>query len=138
MVQTVRVKMMKPRGSGRRMGWNKLVTGVDDSQKGGYSLVGEFLEERQYDLATGAVVVGQMPIGSARSGNHWRAGTVGLGGVEWDDRTWPLDDFLDFQDHVKTLLGGLANDVEVLSEERTRLLERVKELDLMIERAGQG
>ena len=79
----------RPRGSGGRKGWNKLVTKVDDQQKGGYRFVGEFLEERQYNLATGAVVVGQIPVGSAKSGNHWRAGVVGSGGVEWEDRTWP-------------------------------------------------
>ena len=30
MIEMVRVKIMKPRGSGRRVGWSRLVDRVDD------------------------------------------------------------------------------------------------------------
>ena len=107
MAETVRVKVTKPRGSGRREGWNKLVTRVDDTKSGGYAFQGRFLDERQEDLKVGSVLVGQTPVGSAKDGNHWRVGVVGVvgaGGVEWENTSWPLDDFLDFRDHVKALL----------------------------------
>ena len=42
------------------------------------------------------------------------------------------------RDHVKAILRGPHNEVEALREERTRLLQRIKELDLLIEQAGRG
>ena len=138
MAETVRVKVRKPRGSGQREGWNKLVSSVDDTKSGGYAFEGRFLDERQEDLKVGSVLVGQIPVGSARSGNHWRSGVVGASGVEWEERTWPLDDVLDFKDHVKALLRGPTSgdgSVVVLREEKERLLERVQEIDLLIEQA---
>ena len=77
----------------------------------------------------------RIPVGSARSGYHWRVGVVGTGGVEWEDKTWPHEDFLDFRDHVKALLHGPDANIEALREERTRLLQRVADIDLLIERA---
>ena len=135
MAETVRVKVTKPRGSGQREGWNKLVSSVDDTKSGGYAFEGRFLDERQVDLALGSVLVGQIPVGSARSGNHWRSGVVDTNGVEWEERTWPLDDVLDFIDHVKALLCKPEDTVEVLKEERERLLHRIQELDHLIEQA---
>ena len=139
MAEKIRVKVMKPEGTGRRVGWNKLVTKVDDTKPGGYAFEGKVLDERQVDLEVGSVLVGQIPVGSARSGNHWRSGVVGASGVEWEERTWPLDDVLDFIDHVKALLRGPTSgdgSVVVLREEKERLLERVQEIDLLIEQAG--
>ena len=135
MAETVRVKVTKPQGSGRREGWNKLVTSVDDTKSGGYAFQGRFLDGRQEDLKTGSILVGQIPVRSAKAGNHWRVGVVGAGGVEWEATTWPLDDFLDFRDHVKALLCEPENTLEALAEERERLLHRIQELDQLIELA---
>lgn len=137
-VETVRVKVAKPQGSGRREGWNKLVTSVDDTKSGGYAFQGRFLDERQEDLKVGSILVGQIPVGSARDGNHWRVGIVGGGGVEWEATTWPLDNFLDFRDHVKGLLCKPEDTVKALKAERERLLHRIQELDQLIEQAEQG
>ena len=60
MADTVRVKVEKPRGTGRRVGWNKVVTGIDDAKTGGYAFDGQFLDERQVDLDVGSVLVGQI------------------------------------------------------------------------------
>ena len=97
MADTVRVKVEKPRGTGRRVGWNKVVTDIDDAKTGGYAVDVHFLDERQVDLDVGSVLVGQIPVGSASTGNHWRVGVVSIDGVEWEDRTWPQDQFLDFE-----------------------------------------
>ena len=137
MVQTVRVRVMKPRGSGGRVGWTKVVGGVDDTKAGGYAFEGDFLDESQVDLDVGSVLVGHIPVGSARSGSHWRAGVVSTEGVEWEDRTWPLHTFLDFRDHVKVLLCGPHDDVGALREEKTRLEQRIAEIDFLIEQAGR-
>lgn len=136
MADTVRVKVEKPKGTGRRVGWNKVVTRVDDAKTGGYAFDGQFLDERQADLDVGSVLVGQIPVGSASTGNHWRVGVVSIDGVEWENRTWPQDRFLDFRDHVKTLLRGPHHDVAALREERARLMQRIKEIDLLIAQRG--
>ena len=132
MLDKVRVSIQKPTGSGGRIGWNKLVTRVDATQRDGFAFVGTFLGERQVDLIVGDVLVGKIPIGSARTGYHWRVGVVTTNGVEWEDRTWPLHQFLDFRDHVERLLTGGERDIEALKRERTRLLERVRVLDRLI------
>ena len=137
MPEKVRVIVKRPKGSGRRVGWNKVVRRVDVDKAGGYSLEGELLTERQVDLEIGTVLVGQIPVGSARAGNHWRVGIVTSEGVEWESRTWALDKFLDFRDHVETLLRGDGGGIDALQGERARLLERVQGLDDLIKRAGQ-
>ena len=104
---------------------------------GGVCFEGTFLEERQVDLEVGSVLVGQIPIGSAKTGFHWRVGTVTSAGVEWQDRTWPLDRFLDFRDHVEELLPGDSCGIDALKEERDRLLQQVRDLDELIRHAGQ-
>ena len=85
------------------------------------------------------MLVGQTPVGSARSGYHWRVGTVTRAGVEWEDRTWPPNKFLDFRDHVDALLRcDDSRGIEALREERARLLKLVNEIDERIRQAGQG
>ena len=138
MPETVRVIVKKPKGSGRRLGWNKLVRRVDPAKSGGHCFEGEFLDEHQVDLGVGSVLVGQVPVGSAKSGHHWRVGTATKAGVEWEDRTWPLDRFLDFRDHVQNLLRGDNRGVEALREERAQLLERLHEIDQQIRQSEQG
>ena len=138
MTTTIRVRVKKPTGTGRRVGWNRLVTGVDDTKKDGYAFEGHFLDERQIDLALGSVLVSRIPVGSAKSGFHWRVGVVGTGGVEWEEKTRSHADFLDFRDHVKARLHGRDADIEALREERARLLQRVADIDLLIERAECG
>lgn len=113
MAQTVRVKEKRPTGSGRRVGWNRVFTHVDVSLPGGWAFQGRYLDERQTDLKIGSVVVGQIPVGSVRTGFHWRVGTVtAAGSVEWEERTWPLTQLLDFRDRVQVLLDGSADDIE--------------------------
>ena len=137
MTTIIRVRVKKPTGTGRRVGWNRVITGVDDTKRDGYAFEGSFLDEHQIDLQVGSVLVSRIPVGSARSGYHWRVGVVGTGGVEWEDKTWPHEDFLDFRDHVKELLRP-EDEIEALREERKQLLRRVAEIDLLIERAECG
>ena len=133
MADTVRVQVKKPTGTGRRQGWNKVVSRIDNTKQGGYAFEGRFLDERQVDLKVGSVLVGQIPVGSATYGNHWRVGVVSAHGVEWEDRTWSLDRFLDFRDHVETLMNDTHDDMEALRDERAHLVERIKEIDLLID-----
>ena len=137
MADTVRVAVKRPTGTGRRAGWYRVVTDVDDTKSNGYAFDGPFLDERQVDLEIGSMLVGRIPVGSARSGFHWRAGVVGAGGVAWEEKTWPDGSFLDFRDHVKGLLSP-EDETVALREERTRLLERIEQIDLRIEQAGRG
>ena len=137
MTTIIRVRVKKPTGTGRRVGWNRVVSSIDDTKKDGYAFAGHFLDERQVDLEVGSVLVSRMPVGSARSGYHWRVGVVGTGGVEWEEKTWPHQNFLDFRDHVKELLRP-EDEIEALREERKQLLRRVAEIDLLIERAECG
>ena len=81
MADTVRVQVKKPTGTGRRKGWNKVVSRIDDTKQGGYAFEGRFLDERQVDLKVGSVLVGQIPVGSATYGNHWRVGVVSAHGA---------------------------------------------------------
>ena len=134
MTDTVRMRLKRPTGTGRRVGWNRVVSSIDDTKKDGYAFAGHFLDERQVDLEVGSVLVSRMPVGSARSGYHWRVGVVGTGGVEWEEKTWPHQNFLDFRDHVKELLRP-EDEIEALREERKQLLRRVAEIDLLIDRA---
>ena len=137
MADTVRVQVPRPSGTGRRKGWNKAVSRVDNTKQNGYAFEGKFLDERQVDLEVGAVLVGQIPVGSARYGNHWRVGMVRAGGFEWEDRTWPPGRFLDFRDHVEALMSDPHHDtVEALRDERARLVERIKEIDQLIKQHG--
>ena len=136
MTKVVRVMEMKPTGTGGRAGWNRIVTEIDVSRQGGYAFRGHFLAERQTDLAVGSVVVGQIPVGSARAGFHWRVGVVtAAGSVEWEQRTWPLSRFLDFRDHVQALLDGPVDNISNLRAQRARLLRQVQDIDRRIERA---
>lgn len=137
MADKIRLIVRRPTGSGKRVGWNKLVTGVDRTQTGGFAFLGNFLNEKQMDLSSGDVLVGQIPVGSARSGLHWRVGVVTTNGVAWEDRTWPPDRFLDFGDHVENLVREHDSGIEALKKERAQLLERVRNLDLLIEQEGQ-
>ena len=137
MTFTVRVQLKPPTGTGGRVGWNRLVEGVDDSRKDGFAFDGPFLDDRQTDLEVGSVLVSRIPVGSARSGFHWRVGVVGTGGVEWEEKTWPPDHFLDFRDHVKELLYP-EDEIDSLREKRAALLQQVAEIDERIERAKRG
>ena len=138
MPQTVRVIVKKPRGSGRRVGWNKHVTQIDTTKEGGFCFVGDFLDEREVDLEVGSVLVGRVPVGSAKSGFHWRVGIVTSAGVEWEDLTWSQQVFLTFRDHVQGLLRGDRIEIEALKEERARLLKLVHDLDERIMQSEQS
>ncbi len=74
------------------------------------------------------MLVGQIPVVSATYGNHWRVGVVSAHGVEWENRTWPLDRFLDFRDHVETLMNDPHDDMEALRDERAHLVDRIRRL----------
>ena len=134
MSHTIRVQVKKPTGTGRREGWNRHVTGVDDTRSGAYAFDGQFLDERQVDLTVGSVVVGRIPVGSARYGYHWRVGMVGASGVEWEEKTWPDQNFLDFRDHVKDLLRP-GDEIDALRERKAGLLQQVADIDERIAQA---
>jgi len=70
----VRIDIEVPTGSGNRKGWVKKVTGVDRSAKGGYAVLGNFMNRGQVDLEVGTVLVRCSPEGSARRG--WKAARV--------------------------------------------------------------
>ena len=135
MADTVRVRLKRPTGTGRRVGWNRLVEGVDDTKSNGHAFEGRFLDERQIDLRIGSVLVGRIPVGSATSGFHWRVGVVGTGGVEWEEKTWPPEQFLDFRDRVKRRIPSRDADIDALRDEKARLLRRVADIDLLIDQA---
>lgn len=66
MDKKVKVIIKIPNGSGGRTGWAKIITGADDSKKGGFALLGEFLSEGESLLPQGAVLAFCHPSGSAR------------------------------------------------------------------------
>ena len=63
-----RVQIDIPTASGRRQGWCKLVTGIDRSKRGGWAILGDFLNEGETDLKVGAVIATMAPVGSAKNG----------------------------------------------------------------------
>jgi len=88
-VAQVRITITKPTGSGRRVGWVKLVTGIDRTQKGGFALQGEFLNEGEQDLPAGAVQVRCSPNGSAKSGDkEYACRNVGGSLLSEEDGKW--------------------------------------------------
>ena len=135
MTDTIRVQLKRPTGTGRRVGWNRVVTSVDDTKSDGFAFEGPFLDERQVDLQVGSVLVSRVPVGSARSGFHWRVGVVGTGRIEWEETTWPPEQFLDCRDRVKSRLPSRDADIEALRDEKARLLRRVADIDLLIDQA---
>ena len=110
-----------------------MVSRIDDTKQGGHTFEGRCLDERQVELKAGSVLVGQIPVGSATYGNHRRVGAVSAHGVEWENRTWPLDRFLDLRDHVETLMNDPHDDMEALRDERAPSVDRIKEIDLLID-----
>lgn len=70
----VRVNISVPTGSGRRRGWWKQVSGVDRSARGGYCILGDFMDEGMVDLEVGTVLLRCAPEGSVKNG--WKAARV--------------------------------------------------------------
>lgn len=71
---TVRVNIQKPQGSGQRTGWWKEVSGLDRSKRGGWCILGDFVNEGEQDFQVGSVLIRCAPAGSARHG--WKATRV--------------------------------------------------------------
>ena len=82
MADTVRVQIRRPSGTCGRKGWSKVVSSVDNTKQDGYAFEGQFLNEHQVDLEVGSVLVGHIPVGSARYGTEWRVGVVSADGVQ--------------------------------------------------------
>ena len=98
--------------SGRRKAWYKVCTGVDRKGKGGYAIIGDFIEcGKQIDLPLGTVVVGCDPAGSVANPSkvyYW--GRCTDSGMEWSDEVRD-NRFLDFLDQVEAALAADASDV---------------------------
>lgn len=69
-MDTVRVLICNETNSGNRKGWTKHVEEVDQTKDNGYAFIGRFLNNQEYDLPVGAVLVQKNPMGSVKSGYH--------------------------------------------------------------------
>ena len=132
----VRIKVKSKEASGRRRGWFRHVTDVDQSKTNGYAFEGNFLGDgKEHDLPIGAVVVEKAPAGSVKNG-YWEAHIhiVRPDGLEKvtadDDYDW-VEDFLSFRDKVAEYVNeqnqegspspiASATDEELLTELRAR------------------
>jgi len=64
--EKIRVAISHAVASGRRTGWAKLVTGVDRTKKGGYAILGGFIDEGEVDLDANSILVRMIPEGSVK------------------------------------------------------------------------
>lgn len=135
----VRIKLEASTGSGRRRGWLKLVTAVDTSKKDGYAFAGEFLRDGTQDIPVGSIIVEQYPSGSVRNGtDKGDAMRVQADGTLLSfakTENWRKD-FLDFRDAVGAALAKdtlKTSRLDVLAQERRALLERIAEIDRLME-----
>ena len=131
-METVRLRVPKPRGSGGRVGWNKLVISVDIGKRDGYAFIGTFLPETQVDLPIGAVIAGKIPYKSLKHGFGWRMGRVTESGVRWGE-TWNRNKFLDFRDYVAVELD-LGEFAVALEDEKMLLERRMGEINRILDR----
>lgn len=106
---TVRLAIKNRTNSGGRKGWTRLVTSVDKAKTNGYAFAGQFLNDQEYDLAPGDVLVEKNPEGSAKHG--WDAGVCravspagGLWRTHAETFRWDKQ-FLSFRDHVAAVLA---------------------------------
>jgi len=110
----MRITYQKPTASGRRTGWAKHVTGVDQTKTNGYAFEGEFLDVGESDLPLGAIVVEQYPTGSVRNGNPegriYRVTDEGL--REIDEGYHWREQFLSLRDAVAKALSTTDPDAE--------------------------
>jgi len=113
MSATVRIEIKNETNSGNRKGWTKHVTSVNSEKTNGYAFVGEFLNDKEYDLPVGAVLVQKNPEGSVKHG--WDAGVClvveadgTLRRVHDDTYAWHKQ-FLSFRDLVAKTLNGQAS-----------------------------
>jgi len=102
-----RVTIKNETNSGNRRGWTKWVQSVDATKTDGYAFVGSFLNDQEYDLPVGAVLVQKNPEGSAKHGyNNGVCLVVETDGslrrTHADDFNW-YRQFLTFRDHVAAL-----------------------------------
>lgn len=93
--------------SGHRTGWTKHVTAVDIAKSNGYAFEGEFLNEGEAELPTGAVIVQKNPMGSVK--NNWFEGVCSV--VQPDDTLLEIatndwhTEFITFRNAVAAQLG---------------------------------
>lgn len=71
---TVRVTIENKIESGKRKGWSRWVTRVDQGKRNGYAFDGSFLDDGEHDLPEGAIVIQKNPEGSVK--NEWFSGVV--------------------------------------------------------------
>jgi hypothetical protein len=106
-----RLKIVNERASGNRKGWTKLVTGIDKTKNGGFAFEGELLNEQEYDLNFGSVLVQKNPQGATKngwySGNVFVVGEDGLEEIRHPTRSNEFNwhkDFLSFRDFVASVM----------------------------------
>ncbi len=111
----MRITVKNERNSGRRVGWTKVVTGVDTTKANGYAFQGDFLQEgRQYDFSDGMVIIEVTPEGSVKNSYQMAACRVVRGDElvqvgEWHD--W-REEFLNFRDLVAETLKSAQEQPE--------------------------
>ena len=117
-MKTVRIKIENATSSGNRRGFTKHVTSIDSGATNGYAFEGNFLNDREYDLPLGAVVIQKNPFGSARSGSDvavcYRVTEDGLERVHEETYDWRRD-FLTFRDVVGREIVKVKNGARLPS-----------------------
>ena len=116
-----RVRIAVGTNSGRREGWIKHVTNVDNSKTNGYAFGGMFLNAGSLvDMPEGAVLVCCDPEGSVK--NNYKSGSVRIvrRSGEFTDATERVfsvtdwrDDFLTLRDEVGRLLATETDNAPV-------------------------
>lgn len=93
----VRVRISLGTASGGREGWAKQITSIDNTQRGGYAFLGNFLRPGLYDMAPGTLVLDVYPNGSIRNGGKgailWIADATATDGLRRIAHTedWPAE-----------------------------------------------
>lgn len=103
-VQTVRIAIKAPFGSGGRRGWIKLVTGVNVSAGNGYALEGSLLADKEHNIPVGSILLEQCPTGSVKSPSQ----TAYAYRVEADGSLARVTDGHDWRTQMLSLIDAVA------------------------------
>ena len=131
---TVRIKLDRPVASGRRKGFNKHVTAVDQTKRTGYAFEGDFLpDNEEVDISVGALIIQKTPTGSVKNISWtWEFGRVKADGqVIFASRIYGRSEFLSFRDAVADALER-ERPTEELEIERERLISRIAKIDAIL------
>lgn len=133
----VRITPYVGRESGRRMGWVKLITGVDPDGTNGYAVEGDFLKAGvQTEVEVGSVLLHVDPAGSVKNG--YKVATVTRVTATGDEeellaKTDWHDDFLDVRDALQNALNADAP-----ADPRDELVAKVAALNPNAGEIGDG